>query len=309
MPASAPLLRLIPPDEDGDRRVWAEFRKHSRTFSFAARLLPQAVRLPVATLYLYCRTVDTIADERPAEIGTEGALRELAATRDALARTLAGAPPDGVLWPRLARVHADFGLDAKALHELIEGAEWDLTGRTVETYADLVRYCDLVGGCVGAMMLPFLAKHPRDAARLDAPARDLGIAMQLTNITRDVGEDLIALDRCYLPADWLREANLSPERLLADGPTPAYVDLLERVMRDAETRYQAAEPALNELTRPARLGIRTALRSYREILNEVRARGYDNLGQRAYTSLGRKVGMVLRDGYAERSARLRADGR
>jgi phytoene synthase len=297
--------RLIPPEEDGDRRVWQEFRKHSRTFSFAARFLPRAVRLPVATLYLYCRTVDTIADERPAAVGYEGALGELYAAREALARTLAGDPPEGVLWPRLARVHERFGLSETALYELIEGAEWDLTGKTVETYADLVRYCDLVGGCVGAMMLPFLAKDPADAPRLDAPARELGIAMQLTNITRDVGEDLIALERCYLPAEWLSEAGLSPIRLLAEGPTPAYAQLLERVMHDAEARYESAEPALDELTRPARLGIRTALRTYREILNEVRARGYDNLGQRAYTTLGRKVRLVVRDGYAARSERLR----
>src|SRR5690606_19208694 len=105
-------LAAPPPPSAGraeeDRYLWRAFRHHARTFSLATRLLPRRVRLPVATLYLYCRTVDGIADERGIELGTDGALAELDAARARLACTLAGRPPSALLWRRLAEVHAVF---------------------------------------------------------------------------------------------------------------------------------------------------------------------------------------------------------
>ncbi len=91
----APTVRVDLPE--ADRAVWADFRQHSRTFSLAARLLPREVRLPVATLYLFCRAVDTVADERPAAVGVPAAQAELDALEAALLRTLDGDPPGGRL--------------------------------------------------------------------------------------------------------------------------------------------------------------------------------------------------------------------
>jgi phytoene synthase len=306
-----------------DRWLWRSFHHHSRTFSFACRLLPRAVHLPIATLYCFCRTVDTLADERVLEVGAEQALAEVRAVREALEATLDGHPPEGtLLWPRLAEVHARFGLDRLPLEQLLDGAEWDLTGREVHTEADLVAYSNLVGGSVGAMLLPFLLSDDAtddDRAALDGPARDLGIAMQITNIVRDVGEDLRDRDRVYLPLAWLAEHGLSPDALAAvayaahasgDGvpagarPLPTgYPDLLERVMYAAETRYERSFDGIDALPWKMRFGIRAAARMYREIMNEVRANGYDNLRTRAYTSLPRKVGLTLTDGYVRRRAR------
>ena len=278
------------------------------------------MRLPVATVYLYCRTVDELADERAYRIGREAARAEADAMRRALDATLAGDPPeahgpasgDALLWRRLSEVHEAFRLDAHPLHQLLDGAVWDLDERPIRTQQDLLDYSDLVAGSVGAMMLPFLVREDADRAALDRPARALGVAMQLTNILRDVGEDVRELGRVYLPADRLAHYGITPEALLsvasgeADlGPLAApYRALLEETMAHAEALYDEADRGIARLRLSAKWGIRTALRTYREILNEVRARSYDNLTQRAWVPGRRKLRLALAPGYARRRQRL-----
>jgi phytoene synthase len=292
-----------------DAWIWDSFCYHSRTFSLAARFLPRRVQMPIATLYLYCRRVDSIADQRVLEVGPEAALDEVQDVRRRLDATFAGSPPDdAVLWPRLAEVHDRFTLDPAPLYELIAGAEWDLEGRPILDGDDLVAYSNLVGGSVGAMMLPFLADADRHDD-LERAARQLGIAMQITNIVRDVGEDLRTLDRLYLPRTWLEEHGLTPDALQAaassDTSVPdGYPALLERAMDAAETRYRASFDGIQALPWRARTGIRAAARMYREIMNEVRALGYDDLSERAYVSFGRKLLLVAYDNYASRRDRL-----
>lgn len=291
----------LPTSVDNDRRLWQAFRYHSRTFSMAARLLPADVRLPVATLYLFCRTVDTLADERVLEVGPEQALEEVAALRRKLDATLDGQPPAGFLWQRLGQVHQQFALYPEALYELLDGACWDLEGRPVETRQDLIDYSNLVGGSVGAMMLPFLLDRRADFERAEAPARALGIAMQITNILRDVGEDRHDLGRLYLPRRRLRAYGLAPNALVAAERYPL---LLEELMAEAEARYDEGLAGIGLLPWRMRVGIRAAARMYREILNEVRAAGYDNVRRRAVVPWWRKGALVLWDGYARRKAAL-----
>jgi phytoene synthase len=295
-----------------DRYLWQAFRYHSRTFSLATRLLRREVRLPVATLYLYCRTVDTIADERVLEVGPEAALREVDETRARLDRMLAGQPPDNILWRRLAEIHERYGLLPGPLHELLDGAVWDLEGRTVETADDLLAYSGLVAGSVGAMMLPFLVDDRAEIAALEPTARALGEAMQITNILRDVGEDLTHLDRLYLPTQALDRFGLSRADLLGvarngHGPDEAYAALVESVMATAEALYDKAEAGIERLPFRSRVGIEAAARMYREIMNEVRAAGYDNLRRRNYVPLPRKLRLVVHDAYARRRAQLLPD--
>jgi len=289
---------------DEDQWIWKSFRYHSRTFSLATRFLPPTVQMPIATLYLFCRRVDTLADDRVLEIGAQDTLAELDELHRNLDATLAGNPPAAVMWRRLSEVHDEYSLSRAPLYELIDGARWDLEGRTVETLDDLVHYSNLVGGSVGAMMLPFLADSSQ-RANLDAPARKLGIAMQITNILRDVGEDARRLDRVYLPSTWLRKHNVSTDSL-RDGQVPdAYPELIESIMEEAEWRYRESFDAISALSWQCRTGIRGAARMYREIMNEVRANEYDNLNRRAYTSLGRKLALVFLDTYDRRKAKLK----
>lgn len=303
MEAMAPPL---PADRAAaDRAIWQAFRHHSRTFSFAARLLPGRVQLPIATIYLFCRTIDTLADERVLDVGPAAALEELAAARAALKQTFAGLPPAEPLWQRLHEVHQQYQLDPAPFFELLAGAQWDLEGQTVQTEADLIHYANLVGGCVGAMMLPFLVAEAQHRAPLEKPARDLGIAMQITNIVRDVGEDRRRLDRVYVPSAWLADHGLARTQLDAPPIAQSYPGLLEQMMRCAEAYYDASLAGIEALPTQARLGIYSAARIYRDILNQVRANRYDNLSQRAFVPLRRKLRLVLHDDYAQRRARLR----
>ena len=292
---------------DEDEWIWESFRYHSRTFSLAAYLLPRSVQMSVATLYLYCRRVDSIADQRVLEVGRERALREVKQVRDRLDETLAGHPPSStVLWRRLAEVHEQSSLPRGPMYELIEGALWDLEGRPVVTEADLVEYSNLVGGSVGAMMLPFLAAPSRHDD-LEPAARKLGIAMQITNIVRDVGEDIDELDRVYLPERWLDTRGVSLEALRAARVSEGYAELLEAAMALAEQRYEESFAGVAVLPFRSRYGIRAAARMYREIMNEVRANAYDNLSQRAYVPLRRKLSLLVYDGYDRRKHRLTSD--
>ncbi len=291
---------------DENQWIWESFRYHSRTFSLAARFLPRSVQMPIATLYLFCRRVDSIADQRVLEVGAEEALEEVSTVHDRLNATLAGRPPDDeVLWRRLGEVHDQYGLHREPLVELIEGAEWDLRDRPIETKQDLIDYSNLVGGSVGAMMIPFLSDNERFDA-LETAARKLGIAMQITNIVRDVGEDIEHLGRVYLPTDWLEEHDVSREDLTQGRCVNGYSALLEAAMQAAEERYRESYEGIAALPFRTRVGIRAAARMYREILNEVRANEYDNLNRRAYVSTPRKLLLVAYDNYDWRKARLRA---
>lgn len=312
LPIRAPLP-MPPPGStraQEDRFLRQAFRYHSRTFSLAAKLLPRSVRLPVATVYLYCRTVDNLADELVLEVGPERARMAVDSTRRALDATLAGRPPDGLLWQRLAEVHERFDLLAHPLHQLLDGAVWDLDGRPIETTADLLAYSDLVAGSVGAMMLPFLVEDRAHIAVLEPPARALGKAMQITNILRDVGEDRKQLGRVYLPMEQLDTFGLAPDDLFGQavggGPKPAYRALVESIMAQAEALYQQAEDGIESLPGNARTGIHAAARMYREIMNEVRAAGYDNLRQRAVVPLSRKLRLLVQDDYDRRKELLTA---
>jgi len=292
---------------DEDQWIWQSFRYHSRTFSLAAQLLPRTVQMPIATLYLFCRRVDTLADHRVLEVGPASTLDELNTLAQHLDATLDGRPPDSdVLWRRLAEVHRRYDFDRKPLYELIEGARWDLTDRRVKTVDDLVEYSNLVGGSVGAMMLPFLVADSKRAS-LDAPARKLGIAMQITNILRDVGEDARVLGRVYLPSEELKTHDIDPASLHEGTTVPnTYPALLEALMAEAETRYTESLGRIDALPWKCRTGIRSAARMYREIMNEVRRNGYDNLSKRAYVSFRRKIWLVAVDNYERRREKLKA---
>ncbi len=300
------MALTLPTDLHSDRHVWEAFQYHSRTFSMAARLLPRGVRQPVATLYLFCRTVDNVADERVLDVGPERALDEVLQMRADLEATLTGRPPAHFMWQRLARVHAAFDLTHAPLYELIDGAVWDLEGRPIETRSDLIDYSNLVGGSVGAMMLPFLLERRADFTRAEGPARALGIAMQITNIVRDVGEDRRRRGRLYLPRTMLRTHGLRSADLGGPGLPDGYPALLEAVMGLAEEQFEKGLAGINLLPARMRPGIRAAARMYREINNEVRARHYDSLTYRAYVPWWRKCMLVLRDAYTHRRDRLRS---
>ncbi len=203
-------------------------RQGSKSFFAASLLLPRHVREPATALYAFCRVADDAVDlsDDPA-----AAIDGLRLRLDAI---YAGRPQDDPVDRALAAVAAHFALPRAHLDALLEGFLWDAEGRRYEDLAAVRAYGARVAGTVGVMMTLLMGE--RSPAAL-ARACDLGIAMQLTNIARDVGEDA-RNGRLYLPADWLREAGVDPDGWLADPrPAPGVALVVERLLEEAARLY------------------------------------------------------------------------
>jgi phytoene synthase len=184
-----------------------------------------------------------------------------------------------------------FRIPRELLDALLEGFLWDATGRNYETLEDLQAYGARVAGTVGAMMA--LVMGARDEAAL-ARACDLGVAMQLTNIARDVGEDA-RNGRLYLPRQWLREAGIDPLRWL-ESPRfdAALASVVQRLLAEADTLYRRAEHGIAALPRNCRPAIRAARLVYAEIGREIERNAMDSVTRRAVVPGLRKIGLIVR---------------
>ena len=252
----------------------------SRSFAAAARFLPARYRDPAIALYGFCRLADDEIDEG---LDPNLALEGLLARLDAI---YAGAPADSPVDRAFAAVVAAHGIPQEVPAALIEGFAWDAMQRRYETLDDLLAYATRVAGTVGVMMALVMGEaRPAQIAR----ASDLGIAMQLTNIARDVGADAM-LGRVYLPLAWLREAGLEVDAwLAAPAATPALAEVVARLLEAADGFYLRAERGLNQLPAACRPSMMAARYLYAEIGNEVARRGFDSVSQRAVVPGGRKL--------------------
>jgi phytoene synthase len=258
----------------------AMLRAGSRSFDAAARLLPRSVRDPAIALYAFCRVADDTID------GVAGDAGGVAWLHERLALVYKGQPAAHSADRALARIVARFGIPRALPEALLEGFAWDTEGRRYDDLTALRAYAVRVAGSVGAMMAVLMGV--RDPARL-AAAIDLGVAMQLSNIARDVGEDARA-GRLYLPLRWLAEAGVDPELFLAaPRHSPAMGRVLQRVLDTAETHYRRARPGIARLPLGCRLGIGAASLLYAEIGREVARRGHDSVSGRAVVSGRRKI--------------------
>jgi len=267
----------------------AQMRGGSKSFFLASLALPRRVRAPAAALYAFCRVADDAIDHStdPAQ-----ALHDLRRRLDAV---YAGMPGPALADRALAAVVADAGLPRTLLDALLEGFAWDSLGRQYECIEDLHDYAARVAGTVGAMMS--IVMETRDRRSL-ARACELGVAMQLTNIARDVGEDA-RHGRLYLPHAWMREEGLDPQAWLAAPVFDARLArVIARLLAEAERLYARGECGVCGLPRDCRPAIQAARLVYAEIGHELERRGLDSVRQRAVIGLGRKLALVARSGVA-----------
>ena len=258
----------------------------SKTFFAASRLLPSRVRAPATALYAFCRVADDAIDLRAPDTPVEDVL---AALHHRLARIYANDPLPHDADAALAAVVDHYDLPQSLLAALLEGFAWDAQGRQYETLDELVAYAARVAGTVGAMMA--IIMHTRTPQAL-ARACELGVAMQLTNIARDVGEDA-RNGRLYLPRDWLREAGLDPDAWLAAPRfNEAIGSVVARLLAAADALYARAEQGIAELPRNCRPAIRAARLVYAEIGREVERAGLDSVSRRAVVSHQRKLALI-----------------
>jgi phytoene synthase len=258
----------------------AAIRHGSLSFHAASRLLPRRLRDPALALYAFCRLADDAVDLREAK--AEAVL----SLHDRLDRAYAGRPRNAPADRAFAAVIEEFDMPRELPEALLEGLAWDAQGRRHEELSSLRAYSARVAAAVGAMMCVLMRERRADVL---ARACDLGVAMQLTNIARDVGEDA-AEGRLYLPTDWMTDAGLDPEAFLADpGPSPELRRLVARLLREADDLYHRAEAGIGVLPLGCRPGIYAARLIYAGIGGAVRRRRCDPFAGRARTTGGQKL--------------------
>ena len=261
----------------------ASIRTGSLSFHAASRLLPPRVRDPALALYAFCRLADDEVDE-----GQDKA-RAVLTLRDRLDLAYRGQPRNAPEDRAFAALVEDFAMPRALPEALLEGLAWDATGRQYDTLSGVMDYSARVAAAVGAMMCVLMQVRDADAL---ARACDLGLAMQLTNIARDVGEDARA-GRLYLPRDWLRDEGLDPARFLANpAPDPRIARLTRRLLAEAEGLYIRAEAGVAVLPLDCRPGIFGARHIYAGIGRAVRQNGFDSITRRARTGKVAKIGWL-----------------
>jgi phytoene synthase len=234
----------------------------------------------VWAVYAFCRTADDVADS------AAPAAERLAAI-DVWQRRLFTAcegRPDHPLFVAFADAVAEFHIPVEPALQLLTGARQDIVVRRYETYEELRRYCYLVASTVGLLVCPLLG-YQTGALKYGV---ELGRAMQLTNILRDVGEDS-RLGRIYLPAEDLRRFGYTEEQLMAGVINDAFIALMRFEISRVRMLYEAAAPGIELLAPASRYTVRLALSLYRRILAEIEHNGYDVFTRRAHVPIRGKL--------------------
>jgi phytoene synthase len=270
----------------GDRAACRDaIRGGSRTFHAASLLLPERVREPALALYAFCRFADDAIDHSDEP---RHALDDL---HERLEQASTGEPRSHPADRALAATLEACAIPRAIPAALLEGFAWDSSRRRYATLADVEEYAMRVAGTVGLMMaLVMGVRSPRALAR----AADLGVAMQLSNIARDVGEDARA-GRLYLPLEWLDDAGVDAAELLREPRfTPALGSVVARLVDHAGALYQRSALGVASLPVDCRPAIHAARLMYAEIGMEVARRGFDSISSRAVVSTRRKLALVAR---------------
>jgi len=260
-------------------------RGGSRTFFAASHVLPRRVSEPATALYAFCRMADDAIDLEGGKMAALGRLRER------LERAYENRPFPAAADRAFAEVVDRCGIPRALPEALLEGLAWDAQGRHYEDFSGLKDYAVRVAGAVGVMMSVLMgARAPQTLAR----ACDLGVAMQLTNIARDVGEDARE-GRLYLPLRWLRSAGIDPETWLARPVfSEALSAVVQRLLIEADILYERSVAGIAELPLACRPGIYAARLLYAEIGREIERSGFDSISRRAVVTARRKAVLLTR---------------
>ena len=286
--------RAVPGDDADVIACEAILRRGSKSFHAASRLLPPRVRVPTMGLYAFCRIADDHVDDVP-QSDADAKRAAVVRLERRLDAAYAGAPHDSPVDRLFARTVREHDVPRALPDALLDGMRWDAEGRTIPDESALLAYSARVAAAVGAMMTVLMGeRRPHVLAR----ACDLGVAMQLTNIARDVGEDA-RNGRVYLPTTWLAEAGLDRDDWLARPSHDARLaSVVERVLSRAKGLYERADAGIAELPRDCQRSILAARHIYAAIGDVVRAHGYDSVSQRAVVSRAHKVWLVARTWWA-----------
>jgi phytoene synthase len=277
---------MQPELESGDwQKCLALLRAGSKSFRVASLLLPRQIRVSTTVVYAFCRVADDRIDSDPH--ATMAVVDDL---RERLRLLFLGRPVNDPVDRALAVVVERSRLPIEPLEALLDGLAWDALGRRYETLDDLHAYAARVAGAVGVTMTVMMGRR---SANVLARACDLGVAMQLTNIARDVGEDARG-GRIYLPLQWMSEAGIDPGQWLAKPRADdATRSVVERLLGAADELYARADVGISALPNNCRMAIYASRLLYSDIGRSIARAGFDSVSRRAVVPLRRKLWLLL----------------
>lgn len=264
-------------------------QREARNFHLAFRLLPVEERRSMCALYAFMRHTDDLADE---DGPTAEKAEALTTWRRELDDAIEGRPTDWPGFPALADVVHRSSMPPELLHEVIDGVEMDLSPRRFANFEELAVYCRKVASAVGLCCIHIWG-FDSQAGRAERLAEQCGLALQLTNILRDVREDADR-GRAYLPEDDMKRFGVEPADLSASRPSEPLRRLLEHYAQRAYAHYnEGAElvPLVAPVGRPVLL---TILGVYRALLDEIVRRDYNVLASRVSVPRWRKIAIAAR---------------
>ena len=273
-------------------------KRHSKSFYFSARLLPPGKREGIMALYAFCRLSDDIVDNALPETQRAGpgtldsghraiALAKARLALDSWARANA-VPHPGADHPVIlawADTRARYAIPEALAEELITGVRMDLTIDSYDTWDDLWVYCYRVASTVGLMSMYITGAQTMEAVPY---AVQLGVALQLTNILRDVGDDARA-GRIYLPREDMERFGYTTDMLMSGTLNRSFVELMKFEIARARALYRAAAPGIKMLPPDSRLAVSAASALYEGILGKIEEANYDVFSRRAHLSAHEKV--------------------
>ncbi len=275
--------------EQSYARCRALNKAYGTTYYAAALALPRVKRHHVHALYGFCRYADDIVDEL-GPVPVEVREKALADFGDRFFADLAAGRSDDPVLKAVVHTTKAFDLDPDCFRRFLRSMTMDLTVTGYETFDDLVDYMDGSAAVIGEMMLPILEPQSGDAT---PPARDLGIAFQLTNFLRDVGEDLDR-GRVYVPREDLRRFGADPWRRTV---TPEWRSLMAFEIERTRGYYTSADRGIAALPPGSARCIRAARVLYAGILERIEAAGYDVFSHRARVPGWKKLAVVVRSAW------------
>ena len=273
--------------------------RHGRTYYLATLLLPRWKRRHVHALYGFTRYADEIVDDLDSTLDRAGQAAALGAWGERFFAGLRGQPCQDPILPAVLHTVRAFDLEVADFERFLHSMAMDLHTDGYRTYQDLCGYMEGSAAVIGTMMAPILESSDPPAAA--EHARQLGLAFQLTNFIRDIGEDA-ERGRVYLPEADLERFGVARADLASTQAAPAVRELLAFETERARAHYRAAEPGIELLVPSSRPCVRVAFDLYGGILDEVERAGYQVLGRRVAVPRHRRLGVAGRHWAAARTA-------
>ncbi len=261
----------------------------SKSFSLAARLFDPDIRDAAFFLYGWCRYCDDQVDRAGMEESRELLEQRLAKLSEATRSVFSGAAQDQAVFIAMQYIVQRYAIPADYALELIEGMAMDARGTRYQTFNDLVLYCYRVAGTVGLMMSHVMGLRDERALK---HAADLGIAMQLTNIARDITEDA-SMGRIYLPLEWLEDTGIAPGEIAALKNRSKLALVTKRLLQEAQRYYLSGDAGLWHLSFRSACAVAAARHVYADIGSLLVHKGASAWDQRSYVTGPRKLWVIL----------------